>query len=158
MSFYILIRGPLGIGKSTVSVRLARELRGRCISIDRILEHHSLWESGRLSEFLRANRFAVGRARPLLARSTPVIFDGNFYWKTQIEELIGRLGEPHFVFTLEAPLAICVERDRRRPHPYGPRAVAEVYAKSTRFDYGIAVEASGTLASALREIGSHLPR
>ncbi|MCI4339453.1 MAG: ATP-binding protein [Thermoplasmata archaeon] len=37
MGFYVVIRGPLEIGKSTLSERLAAEIRGEHVSIDRIL-------------------------------------------------------------------------------------------------------------------------
>ncbi len=156
MAFYLIIRGPLGIGKSTVSQRLARKVRGEPISIDRILEDEGLWDSGRLSEFLQANAFAADRASKLLVRGTPVIFDGNFYWKAQIRDLLRRLDYRHYVFTLKAPESVCARRDHRRAHPYGRTAVREVFAKSTRFDYGIGVDATGSIPSVVREILSHL--
>jgi predicted kinase len=158
MGFYIIVRGPLGIGKSTVAERLAKEISGELISIDQILEEHDLWESGRASEFLRANKIAASRAERSLAKGTPVILDGNFYWRSVIEDLIRRLGDRHYVFTLQAPLAVCIERDSRRTHPYGSRATRAVYAKSTRFEHGIGVDATGSLEHVLRQIRRHLPR
>jgi predicted kinase len=104
--FYLVIRGPLGVGKSTLAGRLAERFGAAVISIDRLLEEHDLWESGRLGEFLRANSIAVTRAGRLLRRGRPVIIDGNCYWKTQVEDLIARLDFPHCVFTLEAPLEV----------------------------------------------------
>jgi len=157
MVFYVVIRGPLGVGKTTIAERLAKEVWGELISIDRILEEHDLWESGRLSEFLRANAFAVERARRSLEKGTPVVFDGNFYWKTQIGDLLDRLDYVHFVFTLQAPLRVCTERDRARDKPYGRLAAREVFAKSTRFEYGIGVDATRPIDSVLRAIRSHLP-
>jgi predicted kinase len=157
LSFYVIVRGPLGVGKSTVSERLAREVRGEPISIDQILEEQGLWESGRASEFLRANEFAAERAESFLATRTPVIFDGNFYWKSVIEDLVRRLGYPHYVFTPQAPLRVCIERDSRRSHPYGDSAARAVYAKTTKFDYGIVVDATGSLDALLDQILCHLP-
>jgi predicted kinase len=153
-SYYVIIRGPLGVGKSTVARRVATRVRGEYISIDRILEEQELWQSGRLSEFLRANEFAAARASKVLAKGTPVIFDGNFYWRTQIQDLIGRLRYAHHVFTLRAPLRICIDRDGRRDHPYGDQAAREVYAKSTRFDYGVRLDARGSAESVVRAIVS----
>jgi predicted kinase len=158
MVFYIVIRGPLGIGKSTVAGRLANEIGAEHISIDRILDEHDLWESGRLSEFLKANAVAAERARETLEEGTPVIFDGNFYWKSQIEDLVHRLDYRHYVFTLRAPLRVCIERDRGRDRSHGSKGAREVYAKSTKFDYGIGVDATRSIESVLREITSHLSR
>jgi predicted kinase len=152
MSYYVILRGPLGVGKTAVSRELAKALGARHVSIDRILDQHHFWNPGRLSEFLEANRVAVERAHPLLERGVPVVFDGNFYWKTQIDDLTGRLGHPHFVFTLMAPLRVCIERDSRRDPAHGSQATREVFAKSTKFAYGATVDASRPLRSVVRDI------
>lgn len=156
MSFYVVIRGPLGVGKSTISERLAREIGAEYISIDRILDAQGLWEAGHLSEFLRANEFAAERAESFLEQGRSVIFDGNFYWKSQIEDLLGRLDYPHYVFTLKAPLRECIRRDSRRATPHGRKAAEEVYAKSTRFDYGIGVDARAPVETVVLEIVARL--
>ncbi|HLM90999.1 MAG TPA: AAA family ATPase [Thermoplasmata archaeon] len=156
MSYCVVIRGPLGVGKTTVSKRLSARIAAEYISIDRILDEDGLWEAGHLSEFLRANEIAAARAEPMLAKRTPVVFDGNFYWKSQIEDLVGRFRYPHFVFTLKAPLRVCIERDARRPKPHGIEAAKEVYAKSTRFEYGIGLDATCPIPSILRKITSRL--
>jgi predicted kinase len=153
----VILRGPLGVGKTTISGRLARALPAEVVSIDRILDDRDLWRSGRVSEFLRANRFAGERGRELLTTGRSVVFDGNFYWKTQIADLVGRLPGPTHVFTLEAPLRVCRERDRRRAHPHGEDAARQVYAKSTRFSWGIEVDATGTPAAVVSTILRLLP-
>lgn len=45
MTYYVVVRGPLGVGKSTVSSRLAEIIGADHILIDRILEEHGLEES-----------------------------------------------------------------------------------------------------------------
>jgi predicted kinase len=152
----LLIRGPLGAGKSTVSLRLAKRLGAERISIDRILDEQGLWRSGRLREFLKANRWAVPRARRFLARGTPVIFDGNFYWKGQTQDLVRQLPYPHVGFTLNVPLAVCIDRDRQRISPHGPTAAKEVYAKSAKFEYGIGIDASRPAADVASDILTQL--
>jgi cytidylate kinase len=141
MSYYIIVRGPLGSGKTTVSRRVAKILRARYISIDRILDEQDLWYSGRLSEFLRVNALAARQARRELTRGTPVVFDGNFYWKTQLADLTGRLKFPHRVFTLKVPLPVCIERDSHRNPPHGRKAAEQVFSRSTRFEAGIGIDA-----------------
>jgi predicted kinase len=158
MSFYVLVRGPLGVGKSTVSKRLARVLRAEYISVDRILDDEEIWYSGRLSEFLKANEILAARAGPIMATGRPVVLDGNFYWKTQIRDLEQRLDRPHHVFTLRAPLTTCAERDAGRIRPHGAQAAREVYAKSTKFEYGIGVDATQPLARIVEEIEARIAR
>jgi predicted kinase len=156
-TYYLIVRGPLGVGKSAVSRRVARKIGGVHISIDRILDDRHLWYSGRLSEFLAANSFAVREAAPHLASGRPVVFDGNFYWKRQIEDLVGHLESPHFVFTLDAPLSVCIERDGGRDPPHGAAAARQVYRKTTAFEYGEKIDASGPLETVVAEILSRLP-
>jgi predicted kinase len=156
MVFFVVIRGPLGIGKSTVAERLAKEISATHISIDQILEDHNLWETGHLSEFLEANVFAIGMARGPLSGGTPVIFDGNFYWKTQLKDLIGALPYRAHVFTLIAPLSVCMERDRQRARPYGAEAARQVYSKATRFEWGIPIDAARPIDTVVSEIALRL--
>jgi predicted kinase len=156
--FGVIVRGPLGVGKTTVARLLARRIGGAYVSVDRILEEHGLWEAGRLSEFLRANAVAAREARPQLSRGTPVVFDGNFYWKSQISDLIERLAVPVQVFTLTAPLAVCVDRDRRRALSYGAEATAQVFSKATRFSWGVEVDARRPLRVVVRDIDDRLAR
>ncbi|HXQ79433.1 MAG TPA: ATP-binding protein [Thermoplasmata archaeon] len=156
MSYYLLVRGPLGVGKTTVSHRLVRELHAEYVSIDRILDERGFWDSGRLSEFVKANRVAAERARPTLVSGTPVIFDGNFYWKTQIRDLVRRLDFPHAIFTLTAPLSDCTARDARKGSPHGSKGAREVYAKSTAFNSGTSIDATGSVDSVVRSIKSNV--
>ncbi len=156
MVFYIVLRGPLGVGKTTVSELLAKAIGAEPISVDRILDDHGFWEVGHPSEFLRANEVAAARAEEFLRIGTPVIIDGNFYWKPVLEDLLGRLDYPHFVFTLSAPLQVCVERDGGRPNPHGPEAAREVFAKTTAFDFGTALDADRPLGEVVRDIQSRL--
>ncbi len=161
MVFLVIVRGPLGVGKTTVAHRLAKVIGAEHILIDRILEEHGLeeWEEGYISRksFLRANDFAAERAQVFLARRTPVIFDGNFYYESQIKDLIDRLDYPNFVFTLKAPLEVCIQRDGRRTEPHGGEAAREVYAKSTEFEWGLGVDATRPVGTVVGEIVSRLP-
>ncbi len=42
MSYYIIIRGPLGSGKSTLSAKLAHKLDAKHVHMDEVLEKHGL--------------------------------------------------------------------------------------------------------------------
>ena len=145
MSFYIIIRGPLGIGKTTIAEALSKKIQGEHIAYDRILEEHDLEgdkEEGFISQknFLKANEIAVSQSKEFLDKGTPIVFDGNFYWKSQVEDLISKLDYPHYVFTLSAPLGVCIERDDKRNKSYGKGAAEVVYGKTTEFNYGTVID------------------
>lgn len=154
MVFYVIVRGPLGSGKTALSRRVAGAIGGKYIAIDRILEEHDLeqWEDDYISEpsFLAANGIAVREAEASLRQGTPVVIDGNFYWKSVVEDLVARLPHPHVVFTLKVPLSVCVARDAGRPVPLGAENTKMVFDKTTTFDYGVALDATGSLAETTR--------
>jgi hypothetical protein len=85
------------------------------------------------------------------------VIDGNFYWRSTIDDLIDRLPFPHAVFTLRLSLERCLERDRRRPISYGEEAVRDVYAKVTRFEYGMSIDALSPVSESVRTILAHVP-
>ena len=166
MGFYLIVRGPLGSGKTALARRLTEFLDGRYISIDQILDDHQLeeWDGDYISEhsFLDANRFAVGEAEAGLRRGTPVIIDGNFYWKSVVEDLVAQLLHPHLVVTLKVPFSECVARDAGRAYPLGPENVRMVFDKVTSFECGFPLDATGSLEDttrravrALEEAGLH---
>jgi len=160
LAFYLIIRGPLGAGKTTVSAGVAKAVAGRHIFIDEILEKYDLeeWEEGYISErsFLRANEIAAGEAEFLLRRGTPVVFDGNFYHRRVLKDLEARLPFLHAVFTLRAPLSLCIARDCARTPTYGAEAAREVFEKTTSFDYGTVVDATGSVAEVVRTVLDHI--
>ena len=159
MPFYIIIRGPLGCGKSTISERLAKELGAKRISIDRIVDNPKLvnqkWEEGYISQksFFKANEIAVKRVKDDLDKGKLIIFDGNFYWKSAIDDLISRLDYKHYVFTLKAPVEVCIDRDKNRNKTHGEDAARAVYKKSTSFSYGNVINTERKTANeTLKEI------
>ncbi len=172
MSYCVVIRGPLGVGKTTIADRLADRLGGRSISIDRILKEHRLeaWDEDRISlgSFLRANDHAIREARTLLKRGMPAVIEGNFYWKEAIDDLVRRLACPCFVRTLSAPLELCIERDRQRPktHPgrdpragdsLGAEAAKEVYRMVAAVAAGRRVDARGPVETVVGRLRGSLP-
>jgi shikimate kinase len=141
MTYYIILRGPLGCGKSTIAKLLAKEINAKKIEIDRVLDENNLTEDreeGFISQksFLKANERIVPQAVKYLENGMNVIFEGNFYWKSQIEDLIKKLNYPHHTFTLQATLKTCIERDSNREKKHGIDATTVVYKKSSEFEYG----------------------
>lgn len=162
-SFFIIIRGPLGCGKSTIAKRLAEVLNAEYIPIDRVLDGHDLTkdkEAGYISQksFIKANEIITPKAKKNLQSGISVIFDGNFYWKSQIDDLIGRLDFPYLVFTLKAPLKVCIQRDSLRAKTHGEDVARAVYKKATEFDYGIIIDITKPIENAVHEIHSKIKK
>ena len=163
MNYYVIIRGPLGSGKSTLAERIAKKLKAEYVTFDRILDEHDLTkekEAGYISQksFKKANEIIAPKAKKLLDKGVPVVFDGNFYWRSQVDDLIARLDFPHYVFTLKAPLEVCIERDRTRKKTHGKDAARAVYKKVTEFDYGTVIDVTKSLGKCVKEILSYLPK
>ncbi len=163
MSYFVIIRGPLGCGKSTIAEKLAKKIKAEYIAIDRILDEHDLTkdkEAGYISQksFKKANEIITPRAKKLLEKGTPIVFDGNFYWKSQIDDLLKRLDFSHYIFTLKAPLEVCIERDRKRSKTHGEAAARVVYAKATEFEYGTVIDATRPVEDSVKKIISYLPK
>lgn len=162
MSYYIIIRGPLASGKTTITTKLARELDAEHIKIDDILREHKLdtVPAGEPNipkeKFFRANKIILPHARKQLAKNKIIIFDACFYHKEVIEHLIANLQYPHRVFTLKVPLEICIERDRARSKSYGPDAVTAVHRFVSAFDYGTIIDGSGKEEETMARIISYL--
>lgn len=162
MGYYVIIRGPLGIGKSTIAKMLARRLRGEYVSIDLLLKKYGLDKiEGKcipLKNFIKVNETIAPRLKKKLNEGKVVIIDGNFYHKKQIEHLTKKVTLPHFVFTLKAPLSACIRRDSNRQREYGKSAAKEVYKLVSRFDCGIPINANKAADHVVKDILSYLPK
>ena len=163
MVYYIIIRGPAGIGKTTISRELANEIDAEIVHFDRIMDELGLdYVSGDkwipLIKFLKADRIMIPRFRERL-KAGNIVIDGNFYHKKQIEDLVGKLRANHFVFTLKADLEECIRRDRSREGSLGKQAVSDIYRLTTAFDYGTTIDTSGRpIKEVVRKIRGYLPR
>lgn len=163
MSYYTIIRGPLGCGKSTIAEKLAQKLDAEYVGVDEVLEKHWLDKVPPdapcipAENFIKANEIIIPSAREKLSGGKVVIFDACFYHKEVIEHLIHNLQFPHYVFTLKAPLEVCIKRDRERAKTHGEDAARAVYGLVSRLDYGTSIDASRSLDEAVYDILSQLP-
>jgi len=162
MSYYIIIRGPLGCGKSTISEQLSKEMGAKHYAVDKVLDDHDLTkdkEEGYISQksFFKANEIIAKDAKRLLEKGEPIIFDGNFYWKSAIDDLVSRLNYKHYIFTLIASVETCINRDENRTKTHGKDAAFVVHKKSTSFRYGIEINTEEkTIDETLEEIKKYL--
>lgn len=114
-------------------------------------------DTSRKKSFFKANEIIAKRAEKFLKKGIPVIFDGNFYWKSSIDDLISRLQYPHQVFTLKASVEICIQRDGARKKTHGEAAARVVHKKSISFTYGEIIDTEKkTIAETLKEIRNKL--
>ena len=73
--------------------------------------------------------------------------------------LVSKLKIRTFVFTLKAPLKICIERDSKRKNPYGKIATMVVYNLVSRLDYGTNIGTENkTPEEVTKEILNLLPK
>jgi len=165
MTYYLIIRGPLGIGKSTVARTIAKELKADYISLDDVLSENGLdkvglgQESIPATNFIMANGIILPRARESLTQKKILVLDGNFYHQAQISDLVTNIQFPYFAFTLKAPLETCIARDRSRKRSYGEDAAQAVHNLVSRFEYGTSIDTDGRNADeVVREIISCLPK
>ena len=143
MSKIIIIRGPLGIGKSTISKKLAKDLDAEYFSVDELLTKNKLdvidFEIGFIPEenFLKINELIHPEIMENINKNKSVVIDGNFYHKTVLEHLLSKFNQKDaFVFTLKANKDICIKRDSQREKPHGVVAATAVHELVSRFDYG----------------------
>ena len=163
MSYFIIIRGPLGVGKSTIAKKLADILDANYIAIDDVLAKHGLDKIdpkiGCISSenFIKADEIILPEIKNQLENGKIIIFDACFYHKEHIEHLIQNLLHPNYVFTLKAPLKICIERDSKRQKGHGKDAATAVHNLVSKFDYGVVINTEDKTANqVIEEINSYL--
>ena len=164
-AYFIIIRGPLGVGKTTVSKKLVQILNADYISIDEVLQKRGLDKADEkegtipAKNFIAANEFVLDKVKKTISSGKIVIFDGCFHQREQLDHLLKSIPFPHHGFTLKASVEACIERDSKRAKVYGKEAAVAVHSLTSKFDYGIVVDTSGkTVQQTTKDILSHLPQ
>lgn len=141
MKKLIVIRGPLGVGKTTVATVLAQKLNAEYISLDHILDDNNLvtpdTDGIPLESFLTANTIIVDTASK--SQST-YILDGCFYYQEQIEDLQKKFHEDVAIFTLLSNVETCIARDLKRQKSYGEDSTRYVYGVTTAIHAGVEID------------------
>lgn len=127
MEYCIIVRGPAGVGKTTIAKELARNLNSDYFSFDEIMEINKLdtiVDDGIPSEnFVKANKIILD----LIRNKERVILDGCFYRKEQIDHLLNNLKTKAHIFTLNADITKCSERNKTRINPLTDDDIKQVY-------------------------------
>jgi len=164
MNYFVLIRGPLGIGKSTISRYLSKKINADYISMDEVMSKHGLDKREGApcipaKNFIKADDIILPEIEGSLKKGRNVVLDGCFYHKEQIDDLKTRLKYTNYAFDLKAPLEVCIQRDSKRPKVYGEGAARAVYSLVFKFDHGVAIKTDGrTEDEVIKEILSYLPK
>lgn len=159
--FFIIIRGSLGVGKTTISLELTKLLNAEYISFDKVLEENGLDRKDDNfipEDFIKANEIILLRVKECLESGKIVIFDGCFHFIEQIRHLIKNLNFKYFVFDLKAPVEICIHRDKNRIKVYGEKEARDVYGLVSKFKVGFSIDAEGSLKDVLDRIFIYLVR
>jgi shikimate kinase len=158
MSYYIIIRGPLGCGKSTISKELAKELDAEYIPMDDLLEENGLdkidKELGYIpaKNFIKADEIVLPTVNNLLRLGKVVVIDGCFYHEEQVEHLQKNLDFIGFVFNLKLSLEKCIERDSKRKKKYGKDAAKAVYELVEKYKTGIDIDVDKPVKECVDEV------
>ncbi len=156
MKKLIIIRGPLGVGKSTIAQLLAKRLKATYISLDKIIDDNNLSTTDGipLENFLTSNKIIVKLADET---KNTLIIDGCFYFQEQIDDLNAKLNNNVQIFSLISSVEKCIERDSKRKIVYGKDSAKFVHMVTTKVKAGIEIDNTNqTPKETLDQIIKHL--
>jgi len=161
---YIIFRGPGGSGKSTVAQSLQKQLEGKAALLCPDFFYYDVCgEEDQNSSLVYEGLYRL--ADLYLSEQYHVILEGilsgrNDYGQLRIEEFLdlGRIYRVRpFVFYLEVPLDVCVQRDRERKISMGYEKTQIIWEKSqsSRHDGEIVIDGMKPVETIVRSILSH---
>lgn len=137
MKKLIIIRGPLGVGKTTIAKILSKNLNLEYLSLDQIIDDNHLVPIGAegvpLESYLKANEIIFDLANK---SENSVIVDGCFYYQEQIDDLVKKFNEDVTIFTITSDVNECIERDSKRAKVYGEDSARFVHMITTKIRAG----------------------
>jgi len=153
----IIIRGPAGVGKTTIAKKLARVLNANYYSFDDIMKVNKLdnivGDGIPTENFIKANEIIIA----LIRQKNVVVFDGCFYRKKQIDHLLNKLKDNVHIFTLDTDINECLKRNKHRKNPMTNDNVKQVYNLVSKLQVGITIDTTGkTVEEIIKFIKSKL--
>ena len=147
MTNFIIIRGPAGVGKTTIAKAVAQQLNGVHFNVDQVLRETKLEiKNGDIpvGNFLKAQAVIMPKVKEYLEQGKPVVFDGNFYYQEQIDQLVRELQGRPYIFTLKASLETCWQRNLARKKDKMDRiSIEAMHRINTTFEAGKIVDTEG---------------
>ena len=137
----ILIRGSLGVGKSTIAKALAENINAEYLSLDKIVDDNNLnGEDGiPLENFLKSNEIIF---KLINDSENYFVIDGCYYYQEQIDDLQKRFGGKILIFSLVSDVKICISRDSGREKVYGEDSARFVHMITTKVKSGYEIDNS----------------
>jgi predicted kinase len=143
----IVIRGPAGVGKTTVAKLVAKALNAKYVSYDDIMRVHRLdtieGDGIPAENFIEANKLVLAVVDESMAALRSVVLDGCFYRLAQMDHLRAVVPAEIVLFSLDATLDDCICRNAARGSPMTDDAVRQVYALVAATPLGIRVDTAG---------------
>ena len=157
MEYCIIIRGSAGVGKTTIAKELARNLNADYFSFDEIMETNKLdtivGDGIPSKNFVKANKLILD----LIRNKKRVVLDGCFYRKKQINNLLNNLKTKVHIFTLNADITECSERNKTRINPLADEDIKQVHNLVSRIKIGIMINTVGkSIKQIVSEILNHM--
>lgn len=139
MKKLIIIRGPLGVGKTTVSKILSQSLHIKYLSLDQIIDDNNLdgTDGITLENFLKANEIIREIANK---NKNSFIIDGCFYYQEQIDDLKKKFNDDITIITLTADVEKCIERDSKRKKVYGEDSARFIHEVTSKIQAGYEID------------------
>ena len=155
----ILIRGPAGVGKTTIAKELIKDLNADYFSFDKIMEENKLdiiVGDGIPSEnFIKANEILLSE----IIQNKKVILDGCFYREKQITHLLSKLKTKTHIFTLHADVTECLKRNKIRKGSMTDEDIKQVYDLVSKVKIGTTINTIGkSINQIVSEISNHINR
>lgn len=140
MEYCIIIRGPAGVGKTTITKKLAKEINAKYFSFDKIMESnkldHIVGDGIPSKNFIKANKIILH----LIKEEKRIILDGCFYRKKQISNLLKNLKTKVYIFTLNTTILECTKRNKKRKNPLKNYDVEQVHNLVSKLKIGINID------------------
>jgi adenylate kinase family enzyme len=135
----IIIRGPLGVGKTTIAKLLAEKINAEYISLDKIMKDNNLEEKDGIpvKNYLQANDIIL---KTIKDSKDSFIIDGCFYYQKQIDDLKSKFPNSIVFFSLISSVEKCIARDSQREKPYGKESAEYVHMVTTKIKEGYEID------------------
>lgn len=155
MKIILIIRGPAGIGKTTISKLLTKKLEAKYYSYDKILQDNNIdkivGNCIPLKNFIEANKIILKEINSLNTQKF-IILDGCFYHKDQLDHLKNNYEGEILVFDLKASLDTAIKRNVERGEKMPQNAVRDVYKLVSKTSTGIPIDTEGLTKEEIIEL------
>ncbi len=128
MSYYLILRGPPAVGKTSIANSLRSTLKGKTVHIDidklRMMPYRC---GGSEEEKALANRNAIDLCLNFVEAGYRVILDELFYQRELIDEIEQRVSYPHQKILFTCSLETCLRRNQGREYQLKNEQLERLY-------------------------------